>query len=607
MSYTKDKTKFRSSSYGVGIFRGYDAKHGTGVLCIEFPNRGIIKFAATAVKDGHLHLVLDEPVQSKPVVAPKPVQKIPEEKVVQEVQEKKIKSVADCIFSELVDEINVQAPNSTMIIEAGDTVIQYDTADTVIGDKNILEAFDCDSVMIFNESYIIIGDETSARKINATYDLTIVGSLTVDEIYVNGTLTVLGNLEARKIVCYNNMICQGDVSAEYIYVGKDLIADSIKCTEFSCYGNAVVRTTIDIDKSSRTRKTMIACEGIIGAGVFVALNAIANEYFEFDGDIHGRILELDTETVLSDIKLTVTAQSRVLPVQAVAIDQEIAKLPMDQVVKLVSDRLFQEYEQLNQYDQNKLLELTHLLSSSAIRDLNNVDTLLRHLTLLSSDAEINDIGDYLLIAYAKEKLPKQVYRHRCVEYVENVLRPKAEASLEDMEFIPSTVRKIAQSLYIIVQLEDALPLSADVLLDKVFSSIGLRFSTVQSIVSRVSVPKKDIPVAPAVIPEEVAPTVTIESETQGTSSNEGYKPNPVVAACENREAFLSKQLSVVGKSFTMTNDEVIRLGSVKIRTVGDFIAVDTAFIRDLYKKKPFLANHLISVLKKMKAASNHIT
>ena len=57
----------------------------------------------------------------------------------------------------------------------------------------------------------------------------------------------------------------------------------------------------------------------------------------------------------------------------------------------------------------------------------------------------------------------------------------------------------------------------------------------------------------------------------------------------------------------MTNDEVIRLGSVKIHTVGDFISVDAAFIKDLYKKKPFLAHHLITVWKKMRAANKYIT
>ena len=87
----------------------------------------------------------------------------------------------------------------------------------------------------------------------------------------------------------------------------------------------------------------------------------------------------------------------------------------------------------------------------------------------------------------------------------------------------------------------------------------------------------------------------------------GYRLNPVVAACANQDEFLAKPLSVVGKSFTMTNDEIIRLSSIRIRSVGDFIAVDAESINDLYKKNPFLAHYLITVWKKMKAANKHIT
>ena len=180
--------------------------------------------------------------------------------------------------------------------------------------------------------------------------------------------------------------------------------------------------------------------------------------------------------------------------------------------------------------------------------------------------------------------------------------------MEELEFIPSSVEKIAQSLHIIVQLQGTLPLSSEALCDKIFSSVGLRFSTVKGIMSRVGAPKNVAPVVHETTSEVKDAPVEIESESEPTEGeNDGYRPNPVAAACATQEDFLAKPLSVVGKSFTMTNDEVIRLGSVKIRTVGDFLAVDAAFIKDVYKKKPFLAHHLIAVWKKIKAATNHIT
>lgn len=180
--------------------------------------------------------------------------------------------------------------------------------------------------------------------------------------------------------------------------------------------------------------------------------------------------------------------------------------------------------------------------------------------------------------------------------------------LDEMEFIPSSVEKIAQSLHIIMQLQGDLPLSTENLCDKVFSSVGLRFSTVKSIMSRVGSPTVDVPAEAAeAVDVIVEPETVVPAPAAVPKDEDGYRPNSAVASCTSQDEFLAKPLSVIGKSFTMTNDEVIRLGSVRIRTVGDFLAVDAAFIRDLYKKKPFLAHHLISVWKKIKAANKHIT
>lgn len=610
MAYTIGKTKFHSTAYGIGTFQGYDPKHGQAVLCIEFPNRGIIKFAATAVKDGHLHLVQDTSTQA--TTATKPINTPVNTAQPQKPVEKKIKSISDCIFAELTEEPNVQPPAPADLVRPGDNVTQYDSAPSTIGDKNVLESFDCEDIVFFNESYVIVGNETRAQKIRAAYDLTVIGSLDVDEIHVLGTLTVMGNIKANKLVCYNNLLCQGDIWADYIYIGQDIVADSVKCIDFSCVGNAVIRTTFECDKSSRTGHTMIACEGIIGAGVFVAVNAIANEYFEFDGDSFGRIVELETETVLSDIKLTVT------PVQTQAVsdissnsgNQSLSHMSIEQSLKMLAERLSEEYSRLNTYGKETLLKLTNDISTSAICELNNVDTLFRYLLELPCDKEIDDIGDYLLIAYAKKKLPEQLYHHKCVEHIDSKLLPAAEENLENLEFTPFTVRRLVQSLFIIVQLEDTLPISAEVLYDKVFSSVGLRFATVRNIISRVG--KQTISATTPAAP----PVTTASHTTIAPSSSNQVKqdiPNkPVNESAvhimglkfKNRAEFLETLLLYVGRPFGMTLDEQSRLRSVKIRTVGEFVDVDEAFIRNLYKKKPFLADHLIGILKKMQTASN---
>lgn len=559
MAYVKDKTRFSHGTFGTGIFRGYS---DAGILLIDFAGHGVKKFAESSIRTGHLTQISDVP-QPKPQLVVKPVPQPP-----------------------------VIAP----VIHSGSSPRQYDSSDTIIGDKNILEAFDCEDIVLFNESYVVIGEETHARIVRAAYDLTIIGHLSASEIQVNGTLTVTGSIVAQKINCSNNLLCQGSVTAENIYVGADLIADSVKCGEFLCDGNAVIRTTIDINKASRTEKTMVACEGIIGGGTFAAMNAIANEYFEFDGDVQGNVVELETETTLSEVTTPVAAAA------------DFSELSIEEALTRIAERIRSEYVRMEELDEDSLLELTQKLSSSALSELEDMGKLFERLTQISYKNEIDDLGDYLLIAYTKKKLPSQLYRYETIEHVDSILLPKAEAGLEELEFIPSSVEKIAEALHIIMQLQGSLPLSTETLCDKVFSSVGLRFSTVKKIITKASSSRTVTPAATATESESMDEPIEVAPASQMVSDDSaGYKPNPVVAACENQDEFLAKPLSVVGRSFTMTNDEVIRLGSVKIRTVGDFISVDAAFIKDLYKKKPFLAHHLITVWKKMRAANKHIT
>lgn len=356
MAYIKDITRFSHGTYGTGIFRGYG---DSGILLIDFIGHGVKKFAESSIRTGRLTQISDVP-QPKPQPVPKPVPQPP-----------------------------VIAP----VVHSSSSTRQYDSSDIIIGDKNILEAIDCEDVVLFNESYVVIGEETHARIIRAAYDLTIIGDLSASEIQINGTLTVTGSLVAQKVNCSNSLLCQGNVTVDDIYVGGDMIAASVKCSDFMCDGNAIIRTTIDIDKSSRTEKTMVACEGIIGGGTFAAMNAIANEYFEFDGDIEGHIVELETETTLSEISAPASA--------AVA---DFSELSIEEALAKIAERIRAEYARMEEMDEEALLKLTQKLSSGTLGELEGVGKLFEQLTQISYKDEIDDLGDYLVIAYAKVSL-----------------------------------------------------------------------------------------------------------------------------------------------------------------------------------------------------------
>lgn len=538
MNYKIDKTIFRHRLWGEGVLRSID---GT-VITIEFPQTGLKRLTEASVQSGILTVVNPEISATK-------------------------------------------APD-TVITHNDGALRQYDTSDTVLGGKNILEAFETDDVVLFNESYTIIGEETTAKKISATYDLTIIGNITVDEIKVNGDLTVIGDISAKVLTCANTLICQGHVDADKIYVGG-IVAKSVKCVEFVCDGNALIETTIDIDESSRTEKTIVACEGIMGAGTFAALNAIANEYFEFSGDIQGKVLELESDSTLSEM----TA-----PVQ---VGTDLSELSIEEVIKQVEDRLKVEYKQCSTLDEDAIIELTKLLGNNSLHTLADYATIFDTLTNISYQDEIDDFGDYLIVVFAKKILPENLYRYETLEHIDTLMLPEAEKALDELDFRPQSVERIAQCIRIAIECADVIPMSLDGVLDKIFSSFGLRYSTVKNILDK----------APAITPikektvvKPVVYTVTEQPKTETPVDMfdfEAQKPKKIKIS---KSEFLATPISAKAKLFGITVDEQMRLFSAKIKTCDDFLQMTEQDLRDIFKKKLFLANHLYQAQQKMKAA-----
>jgi len=538
MNYIIDKTIFKHKIWGEGVLHKIEGS----VLWIEFSKVGLKSISETSIKLGILKdITLESPDTNK---------------------------------------------SNTVITHNDGTLRQYDTSDTIMGGKNVLEAFETDDIVIFNESYTIIGEETTAKKISATYDLTIIGNLTVDEIKVNGDLTVIGNISANVLTCENTLICQGHVNVSNIYVGG-IVAKSVKCVDFICDGNAIIETTIDIDESSRTEKTMIACEGIMGAGNFSALNAIANEYFEFFGDIQGKVLELESDTTLSEM----TA-----PVQ-VGID--LSELNIDEVIRQVEDRLKAEYKQCETLDEDAIIELTKLLGNNSLHTLAEYATIFDNLTNISYQDEIDEFGDYLTVVWAKKILPEEIYRYETIDHIDNLMLPKAEKILEELEFRPQSVERMIRCIHIAVECADVIPMSIDDMLDKIFSSIGLRYSTVKNILGKVS----NVPYVKEKTEIETIIEVPVEQTEAETPIDmfDAEAPKPKKRKL-NKSKFLSMTIKEEAKFFGITADEQMRLASAKIKTCGDFLKMTEQELKDIFKKKQFLVNHLYQAQQKMKAA-----
>lgn len=533
MNLIENKTKFTHlsmPSWGVGIFR----KSEGGYITVEFENAGIKKLSMSSINT--MLKVVGEPAPQKQAAPSTSASYVP-----------------------------VNAQNGSLI--------QYDGEPGGVAGKNVIEAFESNDSIIFNETYIIIGEHTEALKIHAMYDLTIMGDVTVQECVVNGSLTVIGTARIANLTCYNGFICKGDLYSDKIYVGGDMIVDSIVCDELICDGNVAIQTTANINQNAQIGKTMVACEGIMGAGKFSATNAIANEYFEFDGDYEGKILELETDNTISN-----SVPVKVAPVETI-----------EEIIDLANQKLAEEYSKCPSLDEESIIE--HLRSLGAIeskelRNLPIIEPLFSKLADLSYQDKIETIEDYLTVLVAQRALPSEVFSYESIDHIGKQFLPKAKSEVEELSFEPTSIGQFANVLSMAVQFEADLSPDWEMLMDKIFESVGLKYSTVSSMIGR-NKPKKS-----------AEPVVEVEPEVAPVKTEEQQEPTPVVPRIKKAD-FLAKKLSHTGKKFGLTDIELERLATIRIRTFDDLVNAPDATLTKVFGKKAFLASHLIQIRNKI--------
>jgi hypothetical protein len=94
------------------------------------------------------------------------------------------------------------------------------------------------------------------------------------------------------------------------------------------------------------------------------------------------------------------------------------------------------------------------------------------------------------------------------------------------------------------------------------------------------------------------PVVEVEPEVAPVRTEEQQEPAPVVPRIK-RADFLAKKLSHAGKKFGLTDVEVERLATIKIRTFDDLVKASDATLTKVFGKKAFLASHLIQTRNKI--------
>ena len=337
-------------------------------------------------------------------------------------------------------------------------IIQFDTSAEQIGGKNVIQAIQSDKRLMFNESYTVMGAKLKTPSVYACYDLVVVGDIETEELDVRGNLLVTGNIKARSISCLKTITCNGDIDAETI-AGSEITADNITCNSLSCNGNVIVRSVIDVQQSIVTDKSVMTGEGILGSGRFSAKNAVAAEYFEFDGDVMGKVLELETDASFGEP-------------QDVAGDEAIAAVQA-KLSEVISTTLAAARE----LDEDSLVHVVAKFSAIDDNLLSDWEKLITKLIELSYFDKITNFRDYLFVVMAKKLLPKELTEYEPLEHVFGNMLANAEQQLDSLEFHTKSIDDVAYALKIICLCESDIKIDKDEAYDKILQRLGVKYHT----------------------------------------------------------------------------------------------------------------------------------
>lgn len=358
---------------------------------------------------------------------------------------------------------------------ASGSLKQFNGEKNTVAGKNIIASFESGDTVIFNETYTILGPHTKALKIHAIYDLIVLGDLSADECVVNGSLTVIGDVHISRLICNNSLICNGSITSDAVYAGGDITASSIDCDSLTCEGNVVLKTTANINQSAKIGRTIVACEGIMGEGSFFAQNAIANEYFEFDGDCEGRIIELETG---KEICSAVSVPQKAEDILSSA-NQIIAK-EYRSFAELTCDEIIRRLKELEKSQGNSL------------KILPIIRPMLEKLADISHKGRIGTVDEYLTALTAKKILPKEICSVESLRNIFDIYLPQAESEADELIFEPYTVEQFSRALIMVIKSEREISESWEDVMDAVFESIGIKYTTVCSMIRR-NVPDELLP------------------------------------------------------------------------------------------------------------------
>ena len=138
----------------------------------------------------------------------------------------------------------------------------------------------CDD-MIFKASYIVASDIACNGKIDALFDLTVLGDVTAAELNVKGKFVCTGKCVIDGSLIATDILVN-DVRAEAIESRDRIVAQEIDTDIIKADSNIVVGKCLAVEKLATGGNNIVCGETVYGAGKVVASKVITGEAIDLD-------------------------------------------------------------------------------------------------------------------------------------------------------------------------------------------------------------------------------------------------------------------------------------------------------------------------------------
>lgn len=376
---------------------------------------------------------------------------------------------------------------------------QVNSNSSIAADENIILGNTIDSGIVFNESYVVVGAVDIDKSIIANYDLTIIGDVICSELEVKKSLTIRGNVECNKILCNGYLNVTGDIRCKELIVGEWISASSIVSDKIIC-SNLVAQTIIECEEHLESDNSIVACEGVISSGDVKAQYVYAVDYFDNSGEVEGSVYEASTASnptaqIVEKIVERIVEKKVEVPVTKIV--EKRVEVPVPQIVEkkievpvskkynateaaqLWKNSMKEFYLSIVPLDEDGVCAAIKRMCSNEPPRMKDVYDMITKIIEISYLNRVDNFYDYLVLVAAQAFLPEELKHYDTVEGVFTYMFEEAVSTASDMAFWVDTVNEFQYALWVIVNYPDKLGIPVAMAFDKVFSSVGLRYSTVE--------------------------------------------------------------------------------------------------------------------------------